>query len=138
MLKVALDKVCEIVVKARVLGAKVDVVVSDYGSNPADEDMREILEDFPDDATFDELSQFIDAFNEDEQIHLVALTWVGRDDFSADEWDAAVSEARNAHDDHEATSTAEYLMGIPLLAEYLEDGLSKLGLSCESYEPGDT
>ena len=138
MLKVALDKVCEIVVKARVLGAKVDVVVSDYGSNPADEDMREILEDFPDDATFDELSQFIDAFNEDEQIHLVALTWVGRDDFSADEWDAAVAEASNAHDDHEATSTAEYLMGIPLLAEYLEDGLSKLGLSCESYEPGDT
>lgn len=137
MLRIALDKVCEIVVKARALAAKVEVVEPDYGSNPADEDMREVLEDYSDDATSIEISQFMDALNVDEQIDLVALTWVGRDDFTIAEWDAAVAEASRAQQDHGSTSTAEYLLGMPLLAEYLEDGLSKHGLSCESYEPGE-
>ena len=137
MLRIALDKVCEIVVKARVLNAKVEVMEPDYGSNAADDDMREVLEDYPDDATFDELSQFIGALNEDEQIDLVALTWVGREDFSVEEWGDAVAEASNAHEGHESTSTSEYLLGIPLLADYLEEGLSKHGLTCESYESGE-
>lgn len=137
MLQIALDKVCEIVVKARVLAAKVDVAEPDYGSNAADDGMLEILEDYPDDATFDEISQFIGALNEDEKINLVALAWLGRDDFSIDEWGDAVAEAQRADGENESTSTAEYLLGMPLLAEYLEYGLSKHGLSCESYEPGE-
>jgi hypothetical protein len=119
MLRIALDKVCEIVVKARTLAAKVD---PEYGSN----------EGYSSDATFAEVSQFMDTLNEDEQIDLVALAWVGRDDFSMAEWDDAVAEARRAHDEYESTSTAEYLLGMPLLAEYLEAGLSKNNLSCDS------
>ena len=132
MLRIALDKICEIVVKAKALAAKVDVVEPDYGSNPVDEDMREVLEDYSDDATYEEITQFMDALNEDEQIDLVALAWVGRDDFSMAEWDDAVAEARRAHDEYESISTAEYLLGMPLLAEYLEAGLSKNNLSCDS------
>lgn len=49
-----------------------------------------------------------------------------------EEWAAAFIEARRGHDEYKSTSTAEYLMGMPLLAEYLESGLSKHGLSCES------
>ena len=136
MLQIALDKVCEIVVKARALGANAAVVDPDYDSSPSDEDMREALDEYTDDATINELSQFIGALNVDEQIGLVALAWVGRDDFSVEEWVDAVDEASRAHEDRESVSTAEYLLGIPLLAEYLEYGLSKHGLSCESYGLG--
>ena len=137
MLQIALDKVCEIVVKARALGVNPEVIDPDYDSNASGEDIDGDSEGIPDEATFEELSQFIGALNVDEQIDLVALAWLGRDDFSIKEWVEAVAEASNAHEDKESESTAEYLLGIPLLAEYLEDGLSKHGLSCESYEPGE-
>ena len=136
-MQIALDKVCEIAVLARAFDAKVDVVEADYGSNPSDENAREVLEDFADDPTQNELTQFIDALNEDEQIDLVALAWLGRDDYTAADWDDIVAESTRAHGEREATSTAEYLLGIPMLGEYLEQGLSALDLSCEGYAPGD-
>ncbi len=137
MLRIAIDKICEIAIKARAFDAKVEVVEPDYGSNPLDEDMREVLEDYSDDATFDELSQFIESLNEGEQIDLVALTWLGRDSFNADEWGDAVAEAYRAHSDFQSTTTAEYLLGIPLLADYLELGLEKLNLYSQTYALGD-
>jgi hypothetical protein len=105
---------------------KVDVVEPDYGSNSADDDMRQVLEAYADDASFSETQEFIEGLNIDEQIALVALTWVGRGTFSVDEWEEAVAEARRAHNRH----TATYLLGIPLLGDYLEDGLDALGYSC--------
>ena len=36
-------------------------------------------------------------------------------------------EARDSHTDH----TGDYLVGIPLLGTYLEEGLNQFGLSCE-------
>ena len=133
MLRITPDKIYEIVVKTHSLAVKVDVVEPNYDSNPHGEDMQEILEeDYSDDSTFTELSQFIETLNEDEQIDLVALAWLGRDDYSVEEWGNAVTEATRAHIDTGSTSTAEYLLGIPQLADFLEDGLSKLGLSYES------
>lgn len=136
-MRIALDKVCEIAVLARAFDAKVDVVEADYGSNPSDEDAREVLEDYADDPTLNELTQFIDALDEDEQVDLVALAWLGRDDYTADDWDDLVAEATRAHGERESTSTAEYLLGMPLLGEFLEQGLSALDMSCEGYAPGD-
>lgn len=68
--------------------------------------------------------------SEDEQIDLVALTWLGRDDNSADDWPAVREEAALAHNDR----TAEYLVGTPLSGDFLEEGLSMLGYSCEEFE----
>ena len=59
----------------------------------------------------------------------VALAWVGRGDFSAEEWGEAVKEAR----ERRKGPTSEYLLGIPLLASFLEDGLEEFGESCEGY-----
>ena len=39
-------------------------------------------------------------------------------------------EAARAHNER----TAEYLLGEPLLGDFLEEGLSMLGFSCEDYE----
>ena len=66
----------------------------------------------------------------DEQADLVTLMWLGRDDSTADDWAALREEAVRAHNEH----TAEYLLGTPLLGDFLEEGLSKLGYSCEDYE----
>jgi hypothetical protein len=58
--------------------------------------------------------------DEDEQVRLVALAWVGRGTFAASEWKDAVNQARAAHNNR----TAEYLIGLPLLGDYLEEGLA--------------
>lgn len=127
MLTIDPDKVCWVILKAREFDAKTAPVEEDPGSNPIDEEMREVLEDLPDDPVEEELKAFIDGLNEDEQVELVALAWVGRGSFSAEEWPEAVAEARRAHNDR----TAEYLLGIPLLSDYLLEGLAAFGLGCE-------
>ena len=132
MLSIPPEKVCFVIIKARAFDAKVDVVEPDPGSNPADEDMREVLEDYEDDPTFGELKNFIDSLNVDEQLDLVALTWLGRGDGMKDEWADLVQQAKDSRSDH----TAEYLLGIPLLGDYLEEALSQLGHSFDEYEMG--
>ncbi len=127
MLTIDPSKVCFVIVKARELDAKEAPVEEDYASDPIDEDMREVLADFEDDPVYEELKAFIDAMNEDEQIELVALAWIGRGTFSPEEWEEAKAEAARAHNDR----TAEYLLGMPLLADYLAEGLAAFGHSCE-------
>ena len=78
----------------------------------------------------EELASFINLLSEDEQIDLVALTWLGRNDYSASDWAAVREEAARAHNER----TAEYLLGTPLVGDFLEEGLSMLGYSCEDYE----
>jgi hypothetical protein len=128
------DKVCFVIVKAREFDAKVDVEVPDPGDNPTDTGSREILQDYADDSTLQELRAFVDDLNEDEQIDLVALMWVGRGDYDASEWDDAREEAFRARDEH--GHTADYLVGAPMLGDLLEEGLSQFGLSCEDVETG--
>lgn len=132
MLRIAPEKICFIVLKAREFDAKVEVVEPNPGSNPSDGDMREVLEDYDDDAVYEELVAFIGAQNEDEQVELVALTWIGRGDFGKSEVAEARAQARNARNGR----TAEYLLGIPLLSDYLEMGLEQLGESCEEFKKG--
>ncbi len=121
-----LDSVCSIVLKARVLNAKEGVVGPDDASNPVDDDDRQILEDNAEDATAEELRSFINDLNVDQRVELVALAWVGRGSFSREEWPEALAEARREG----AVRTADYLMGIPLLGDYLEEGLAAFGMNC--------
>lgn len=72
-----------------------------------------------------ELEAFLAGLTEDDGYMLVALAWIGRDSFSADEYDDAVQTARE-----EATaSLSAYLGGMPLLADYLETGLEAMGIN---------
>lgn len=126
------EKVCHVIVKARTFDVKEEVVDPDSGSNAADDGSREILEDFPDDATALELKAFIRALDEEEQINLVALAWLGRGTYETSDWDEAMSEARRAHNKR----TAEYLLGLPKLGDYLEEGLAAFGENCDDFEMG--
>lgn len=131
-LSISPEKVCYIIIKAREFDAKVEPVEPDPGSNPADSGEREVLEDYDDDPTLTELRAAIDGLNDDEVVDLVALTWLGRGDFTADGWEDAKTLARERHRRH----SANYLVGVPSLGDYLEEGLAALGYSCEDYETG--
>jgi hypothetical protein len=129
-LTISPEKVCFVIIKAKEFDAKDEVTEPDPGSNPSDDKDTAILEDHEDDPVLEELTSFIDSLSEDEQIDLVALAWLGRDDYVASDWPAVREDAAAAHNDR----TAEYLIGIPLLGDFLEEGLSMLGYSCEEFE----
>jgi len=131
-LNISADKVCYIILKAREFDAKVEPVEPDPGSNPADDDEREILEDHADDPTLAELRSAIDDLNDDEVVDLIALAWVGRGDFGKEGWLEAKALARERHKRH----SAAYLIGIPTLGDYLEEGLDTVGHSCEDFGMG--
>jgi len=124
------ETVCYVIVKAREFGVKVEPDDPDSGSNPSDDREIDVLEDFADDATFEELSSALEALNEDESLDLVALAWIGRGDYTAVDW----REAREQAGEIPLKDRPRYLIGTPLLGDYLEEGLSELGYSCEDYE----
>jgi hypothetical protein len=123
------DKVSHVIFKARMFDAKEGVTDPDSGSSGADDGMVDVLEDLADDPTYQELMEYIRSLDEEEQVNLVALAWIGRGTYDAAEWDEALSEARHAHN----ARTAEYLTGLPLLGDYLDEGLAALGESSESF-----
>jgi hypothetical protein len=118
------EAACFIALKAREFDAKVDPVESDPGSNATDSDMADILSNMKGDPTQQELVDAICGLNDDQRIELVALTWLGRGDFTT--WDEALQVAR----DRDPGQTAEYLIGVPLLSDHLEEGLNQIGLNC--------
>jgi hypothetical protein len=129
-LQISLEKICFIVVKAREFDVKDVVTEPDPASDGADDGMVSVLEDHDDDPVEQELTDFIAALNVDERADLVALAWLGRGDGSIDEWDDLLAEASR----RTGRSTANYLLGLPLLPDYLEEGLDAFGLSCAAEE----
>lgn len=116
------DKVRQVITEARMLDAKEDVSDSAFDPTEFEDTTAETLENPELDAVFEELREYIRSLDEDEQIALVALAWIGRGTFDAADFDLAVAEARRAHN----SRTAEYLLGLPLLGDYLEEGLAAL------------
>jgi hypothetical protein len=129
-LRISTEKVCYVIVKAREFDVKVAPEWLDDGSNPTDDDMIRILEDYRDDPTLVELRSFLNALNDEELEDLLALTWVGRGDYTIDEWDNLRGEIQDVRESH----TVRYLTRTPLLGDYLENALSEFGLSCAEFE----
>jgi len=131
-LAISPEKVCFIIMKAREFDTKDEVTEPDPGSNPSDDQDAAVLEDHEDDPVVEELTSLINSLSQDEQIDLVALAWLGRADYTAGDWPAVREEAEHAHNER----TAAYLLGMPLLGDFLEEGLAMLGRSCEEFEIG--
>ena len=122
MLQISTEKVARIIVRAREFDAKV-APWDDSGQDERQDQVESILEDTPDDPIASELRSYIDDLNEDEQVSLVALMWIGRGTYEAEDFSEAVTTARSER----VNETSAYLLGVPLLADYLEEGLEKLG-----------
>jgi Protein of unknown function (DUF3775) len=132
MLEISPEKVAHVVIRAREYGAKTANWEDSVGGGVKDEDSDSILESFASDPTRKELAEFIRGLNDDEQASLVAVAWIGRGSFSSEELDEAIETAKSER----VNGTEDYLLGIPLLADYLEEGLDKLGFSVEDAEDG--
>ncbi|ADP71433.1 hypothetical protein Rvan_2208 [Rhodomicrobium vannielii ATCC 17100] len=130
MLEVTTDKVAHVILRARELDVKTAAWDDDADSDDATSDA--ILEDRPDDATRQELREFLDSLNEDEQASLIALAWIGRGTYAPGELDEAIATAKTEH----GNNPVDYLFGLPLLPDYLEDALDQLGYSVEEAEEG--
>src|SRR5581483_4001940 len=129
-LSISPEKAFAILAKARQFDVKDGVTDPDPGSNASDDMMLSVLEDHADDPVQNELVAMIRALNVDEQIDLVALAWLGRGDGDVADWDELRSEAVRARNKR----TAEYLIGMPILSDYLEEALSQFGHSSEEFE----
>lgn len=130
MLQIAVEKVCDLIINSLALNAVVEAEGGDFSELPDIDDALEFAP--PPEDGYQDLKRIIDKLNEEERIHLVALTWVGRGTFSVEEWADALEEAGSLDSAH----IPEYLVNMPQLGEYLEEGLTELGYSSEGFETG--
>ena len=127
-LTISLEQAFFIIVKAREFDEQVESTDPDSGSNPADDREVDVLEEGADNPVQQELEEALDALNVDEQLDLIALTWLGRGEYSS--FAEASEEASDMRDKH----IPEYLIGTPKLGDFLEEGLAQLGYSLEDFE----
>lgn len=114
-----------IVLKAKAFDALLEADDPSDGSDSVDDRFVDALEDERDKPVQRELRSAIASLDVDAKATLVALTWLGRGDYDAGEWREALTTAR----ERAKNSTARYLMGVPLLGDYIEDGADKLGIN---------
>ena len=124
-LAISADKVGFLIEKTREFDVKEGETDPDSGSNGADDNMIDVLEDDGGDPVAREITGFINAMTEDEQIDLIALMRLGRGDGTIEEWDELRREAADGRD----RNTASYLLGEPLVSDYLAEGLDAFGLT---------
>jgi hypothetical protein len=124
-LGISTEKVGFLIEKARQFDVKEEVSDPDSGSNAADDDMIDVLQDNGQDPVLREITGFISALSEDERVDLVALMRLGRGDATIDEWEDLRNEAAGQRDRH----TARYLLGEPMLGDLLAQGLDEFGLT---------
>lgn len=118
-----------ILMKAREFDEQTPASDPDSGSNATDDGEVDVLEEDPDNPTERELNAAIGGLNDDAQLDLIALIWIGRGDYTLADWD----EARLAARDIGRARLTRYVRGIPLVSDYLANSLAQLGLSLEDY-----
>ena len=124
-LAISTDKVTFLIEKARQFDVKEAATDVDAGSNGADDDMIDVLQDDGTDPVVREIGGFIAALTEDEQIDLVALMRLGRGDGGIENW----AELRREAADGRNGRTTSYLLGEPMLGDMLAEGLDAFGKS---------
>lgn len=130
-LSIGPDTVRLFIEKANAISAAVNEDYVDGGEHEVelDGDTRDnhhhdgLAEEKAENLTSRELRALINDLNVDEAAELVALAWIGRGDYDASEWAEALDEARRR--DHRRT--AKYLLGMPMLGDWLEEGLQAIG-----------
>lgn len=131
-LRISPEKVCFVITKARELDVDIDPEELDEDASPTADGDPTAPDDQEVDPAAEELSEFLSAQSAEELEDLLALLWVGQGDYTVDEWD----DALNAAADVPRRRIAQQLIDTPLLGDYLEEGLSEFGLSCEEVDLG--
>jgi hypothetical protein len=130
MLKISAAKVAHAIVRAR----EHDAVAGSWENRMQqafDDDAGELsIDTFLSKPGRGELAEFLNTLNIDEQASLLAIFWIGRGAFTPDHLEEAIAKARSEQNG----PNGYHLPGIPLLAEYLHDGMEKLGCPLPSLQ----
>ena len=123
------DTAFAIMLKAREFDAKVEQTDPDSGSNPTDDRGVDTLETDRLDDTQREIASAIHDLNDDEQMDLIALILIGREDYPLEDWESGRREASTVGRAH----AARFVTDIPLVSDFLEEGLSRFNLTVQDY-----
>ena len=127
-LDINIEQVNYIIAMARDLEDALPRDATDDETHRGEADNPELIKDHEYDSGYQELLGFLQTLSEDELISLVAILWIGRGTYDVDDLIGALDESR----DIGANRIPGYILSIPLLAEYLEEGSNLLGLSGEN------
>ena len=125
-LPMGLDTVAFLIDKAHEFQAKEGVVIPDTPLSPSEDWALQILADHVDDHCYQEFCSAVNDLEPDQQAVLVALMWIGRGDYEAEDWKQACEDAA----EQKTISTARYLLTTPQAADFIQEGLAEFNLSC--------
>lgn len=127
MLDINPETVCYLIQRARNFHVKESVSIPEEPMNASEDWALQVLANHASDPGYNDFIVTVRDLEPDQQANLVALMWLGRGEYEADEWESALSRANSELTSH----TAEYLIAKPYLSDYLLEGLDMLGYSCE-------
>ncbi|MDL0432655.1 DUF3775 domain-containing protein [Marinobacter sp. TBZ242] len=127
MLNVNPDTVCRLIELAQAYHVREPANIPNEDNNTVDDWSQNMLDDHKDNTSYEEFETIIKDLEPDQQHEVVALLWLGRGDYSLEEWDSTVKLARQQW----SPETAQYLIDHPLLADYLREGLELHGYECD-------
>ena len=131
-LSISPEKVAYLIIKTREFDVQDANSDPDSGFNVIDDGMTDVLEDHGDNPVRQEIQAFVGALDIDEKADLIALMQLGREDGTMEEWEAMRAQGLREH----GGRVAAYLLGQPMVSDYLEDGLDQLGISIAEFENG--
>jgi len=117
-LHIDLDSLCQIIEKAREFQAKEAVVLPDTPGSPTEDWGLQILADHSGDQSLNEMLYCIREMSQRQRAELVALMWLGRGDYSIEDWETAVDDAIGDY----SLNAAAYLLAHPMVADDLKKG----------------
>ncbi|HEX2804488.1 MAG TPA: DUF3775 domain-containing protein [Sphingomicrobium sp.] len=130
-----LETLCRIVLRAREYEAQTP---SDYDPDEAadnvddeDEGSLSVLDDSINDSVEEELRSILEDLGEDQLMEVLAFCWVGAGNYEASDWNEALQEAQEMHDDGGTETVIDELLEMPMLPSVLEAGLAAFDLSCD-------
>jgi hypothetical protein len=130
-----LETLCRIVLRAREYEAQTpsDYDADESADNVDDEDegSLSVLDDSINDSVEEELRAILDDLGEDQLAEVLAFCWVGSGNYEASDWDEALQEAQEMHDDGGSEAVIDELLEMPMLPSVLEAGLAAFELSCD-------
>jgi hypothetical protein len=121
-LGISLETVATVIDHARAVQS------ADADAEPYDDEEPDTRDDA---AEREALAAFIDELAEEEQAALIALAWIGRGDFDAEEWEEA---KRLAMERNQGRDTAAYLLSMDMVGDLIAEGLAAFGIAEEEIE----
>jgi hypothetical protein len=121
------ETLCSLITLAREFQAKEEVCIPDDQDSPSEDWALQMLADHGDDYNVGEFRGIIGDFSERQRAELVALLWLGRGDYSVEEWEEAVDEALGDYSMRAAT----YVLAHPMVSDHLQEAMIALDMPCE-------